>query len=113
VSFIFQLDTLARREILIYLVSIDDCNRVVLSSCQDEDYINASYVNIPLPGENKTLRYIATQGPLPHTVEDFWLLVWQEEIRTVAMVTPETERGRVKCHRCDFLFSIIIIITCF
>lgn len=92
---------------------------------QDGDYINASYINIPLPGNNKTLRYIATQGnffvnytikgylcilsnvlssfllgPLPHTVEEFWSLIWQQEgIRTVAMVTPEVERGRVKCHR--------------
>lgn len=79
-----------------------DCNRVVLSSCdnQDENYINASYINIPMPGGNKTLRYVATQGPLPHTVEDFWSLVWQEEgIRTIAMVTQESERGRIKCHR--------------
>ena len=44
---------------------LDDCNRVVLSSChQDGDYINASYVNIPLPGNNKTLHYIATQGTI-------------------------------------------------
>lgn len=84
------------------LFSTDDCNRVVLSSCdnQDENYINASYINIPMPGGNKTLRYVATQGPLPHTVEDFWSLVWQEEgIRTIAMVTQESERGRIKCHR--------------
>ena len=91
----------------------------MLQSCfQDSDYINASYINIPLPGSNNTLRYIATQGillckvcffnlnflpllgPLPQTVEDFWLLVWQhDKIRTLAMVTAEFERGRTKCHR--------------
>jgi len=40
----------------------DDCNRVVLQSCQDGDYINASYVSLPLPGVNNTLKYIAAQG---------------------------------------------------
>ena len=44
----------------------------MLSSChQDGDYINASYVNIPLPGNNKTLHYIATQGTI---LQYMWLL---------------------------------------
>ena len=40
----------------------DDCNRVVLQSSQDGDYINASYISLPLPGVNNTLQYIAAQG---------------------------------------------------
>lgn len=51
---------------------LDDCNRVVLSSYhQDGDYINASYINIPLPGNNKTLRYIATQGNILYNQRNF------------------------------------------
>jgi len=79
-------------------ISPYDCNRVVLQSSQDGDYINASYISLPLPGVNNTLQYIAAQGPLPHTVEDFWSLVWNQRAEAIAMVTPETERGSVKCH---------------
>jgi len=79
-------------------ISPYDCNRVVLQSCQDGDYINASYVSLPLPGVNNTLKYIAAQGPLPHTVEDFWSLVWHQRAEVIAMVTPEMERGSIKCH---------------
>ena len=78
-----------------------DCNRVVLSvkNAEETDYINASYVTLPSPRGRPLLRYIACQGPLAHTVEDFWSAIWQEGIRTVAMITPEEERGRIKCHR--------------
>ena len=41
---------------------------------------------------------IDSPGPLPHTVEDFWSLVWNQRAEAIAMVTPETERGSVKCH---------------
>ena len=34
----------------------------------DDDYVNASYVQ-PL---GTSRRYIATQGPLPATFNDFW-----------------------------------------
>ena len=37
-------------------------------------------------------------GPLPHTVEDFWSLVWHQRAEVIAMVTPEMERGSIKCH---------------
>jgi len=70
-----------------------------LDDSEDEDYINASYITMPSSERSNLLHYIATQGPLPHTVEDFWSLVWQEGVQTVAMVTPEEERGRIKCHR--------------
>ncbi|KAJ2453267.1 hypothetical protein EV183_002324 [Coemansia sp. RSA 2336] len=58
------------------------------------DYVNASYIAYfdgPL--------YIATQGPLPDTVNDFWLMVWEEQSRVIVMLTKEFEFGRPKCHR--------------
>ncbi|XP_050360780.1 tyrosine-protein phosphatase corkscrew-like isoform X2 [Nymphalis io] len=43
--------------------------------------------------------YIATQGCLPNTINDFWLMLWQEDVRVVAMITNEVERGKKKCER--------------
>lgn len=57
------------------------------------DYINANYISGEVPGSEH--RYIATQGCLPGTVNDFWGMVWQERTRVIVMTTNEVERGRV------------------
>uniref|UniRef100_A0A3Q0S5G3 Protein tyrosine phosphatase receptor type B n=1 Tax=Amphilophus citrinellus TaxID=61819 RepID=A0A3Q0S5G3_AMPCI len=57
------------------------------------DYINASYI----PGNNFRREYIATQGPLPGTKDDFWKMVWEQNVHNVVMVTQCVEKGRVKC----------------
>ncbi|XP_056682241.1 receptor-type tyrosine-protein phosphatase H [Monodelphis domestica] len=58
------------------------------------DYINASF----LPGLCDPREFIATQGPLPQTVGDFWRLVWEQQSRTIVMLTNCVESGRVKCE---------------
>ena len=47
-------------------------------------------------------RFVATQGALPATVNDFWRMVFQEGSRIIVMTTNETERGRVSLlvHHC-------------
>ncbi|KAJ6789947.1 hypothetical protein PWT90_06112 [Aphanocladium album] len=58
------------------------------------DYVNAS--NLSASRSNK--KYIATQGPLPATFEDFWSVVWEQDVRVIVMLTATTEGGQLKCH---------------
>ncbi|XP_030645845.1 receptor-type tyrosine-protein phosphatase beta [Chanos chanos] len=73
-----------------------DSTRVKLSYLEDDpcsDFINASYI----PGNNFRREYIATQGPLPGTKDDFWRMVWEQNVHNIVMVTQCVEKGRVKC----------------
>ncbi|XP_077565336.1 receptor-type tyrosine-protein phosphatase O isoform X2 [Stigmatopora nigra] len=73
-----------------------DFSRVRLMSLRDEegaDYINANYI----PGYKHPKEYIATQGPLPETRDDFWKMVLQQKSSIVVMLTQCSERRRVKC----------------
>uniref|UniRef100_A0A4W3KD04 protein-tyrosine-phosphatase n=1 Tax=Callorhinchus milii TaxID=7868 RepID=A0A4W3KD04_CALMI len=74
-----------------------DVTRVVLDG--SEDYINANYVNMEVSGTSILNRYIACQGPLPHTCPYFWQTIWNQQSSLVVMLTTLTERGRVKCHQ--------------
>lgn len=61
------------------------------------DYLNGSYLE---PGREFGCkrRYIATQAPLPCTFETFWTVVWEQNVRVIAMVTREHESGRLQSH---------------
>ena len=38
-------------------------------------------------------------GPLHHTTDDFWAMVWEQKCPLVVMLTTLVEQGRVKCHQ--------------
>ncbi|XP_029440307.1 LOW QUALITY PROTEIN: receptor-type tyrosine-protein phosphatase H [Rhinatrema bivittatum] len=59
------------------------------------DYINANYIL----GYSSDKEFIATQGPLPGTLGDFWRLVWEQHVGTIVMLTNCTESGKLKCER--------------
>ncbi|XP_051060327.1 tyrosine-protein phosphatase non-receptor type 18 isoform X3 [Phodopus roborovskii] len=72
-----------------------DETRVILSLLQEEglgDYINANFIR----GTDGSQAYIATQGPLPQTLLDFWRLVWEFGVKVILMACQETENGRTK-----------------
>ncbi|XP_049646272.1 tyrosine-protein phosphatase non-receptor type 18 [Suncus etruscus] len=74
-----------------------DKTRVILSLLQEEghgDYINGNFIR----GTDGRQAYIATQGPLPHTLMDFWRLVWEFGVKVILMACREVENGRNKCE---------------
>nr|XP_020469083.1 receptor-type tyrosine-protein phosphatase R isoform X2 [Monopterus albus] len=72
-------------------------SRVILKSKSHNDllssYINANYIRGYL-GDQKA--YIATQGPMVNTVNDFWQMAWQEESPVIVMITKLKEKNE-KC----------------
>ncbi|KAI1882071.1 hypothetical protein AGOR_G00246910 [Albula goreensis] len=72
-------------------------SRVILKTKNIYDplssYINANYIRGYL-GDEKT--YIATQGPMINTVNDFWQMTLQEDCPVIVMITKLKEKNE-KC----------------
>lgn len=58
------------------------------------DYFNANHIKAAW--SNK--RYISTQAPIPSTFNDFWSVIWQQDVRVIVMLTAEKEGAQVKAH---------------
>ena len=95
---------------LAYLLSISSCLIALILSVKhtrvrllqrNEDiydsYINANYINSSTSRNDQL--FIATQGPLESTVENFWRMVDQERISLIVMLTHTKEHTKVKCHQ--------------
>ncbi|XP_063908292.1 receptor-type tyrosine-protein phosphatase S-like [Zophobas morio] len=72
-----------------------DDTRVILQGNSEGDYINANYVD----GYDVPKAFIATQAPLPSTVDDFWYMIWQDNVKIIVMLTEIEENGRVKSEK--------------
>ncbi|NWI10847.1 PTPRA phosphatase, partial [Crypturellus soui] len=60
---------------------------------ENTDYVNASFID----GYRQKDSYIASQGPLQHTIEDFWRMIWEWKSCSIVMLTELEERGQEKC----------------
>ncbi|OWF52370.1 tyrosine-protein phosphatase non-receptor type 5-like [Mizuhopecten yessoensis] len=73
-------------------------SRVILPDSEWDplsSYINANYIR-GYDGEPHA--YVATQGPMSHTIVDFWRMVWAEKAPIIVMITKLKEKGRPKCE---------------
>ncbi|KAL3881881.1 hypothetical protein ACJMK2_028269 [Sinanodonta woodiana] len=75
-----------------------DHSRVKLQLLDEDDptsdYINANFI----PDLKRQRVYIATQGPLPGTIDDFWRMIWEHKVSIIVMLTKCKEGSRVKCE---------------
>ncbi|XP_053961046.1 tyrosine-protein phosphatase Lar isoform X1 [Anastrepha ludens] len=62
---------------------------------EGSDYINASFID----GYRYRSAYIAAQGPVQDTAEDFWRMLWEHNSTIVVMLTKLKEMGREKCYQ--------------
>jgi receptor-type tyrosine-protein phosphatase R len=60
------------------------------------EYINANFIR---GIDGSPAAYIATQGPKPETVGDFWRMVWEQIVVVIVMLTGFVEQGKTKCER--------------
>nr|XP_039259555.1 uncharacterized protein LOC120336013 [Styela clava] len=72
-----------------------DLSRVLLDGEGNMSYINACYIN----GFRKAKKFIATQGPLPSTVNDFWRMIVEHKVNCIVMLTKCMENGKKKCEK--------------
>jgi receptor-type tyrosine-protein phosphatase N len=76
-----------------------DQTRVILNALvngSNSDYINASTV---MDHDPRNPAYIITQGPMTHTVADFWQMVWEQGSVVIVMLSKLSENGYQLCHR--------------
>lgn len=53
------------------------------------DYFNANFIKFPQINNN--FHYIATQAPLPNTINDFWDMIWNEKIKVIISLNSNEE----------------------
>ncbi|KAF5902982.1 receptor-type tyrosine-protein phosphatase N2-like isoform X1, partial [Clarias magur] len=92
-----QRDSNAKKNRMTAIIPYDH-SRICLkleNSQSNSEYINASPI---MDHDPRSPAYIATQGPLPSTVSDFWQMVWESGCVVIVMLTPLTESGVKQCY---------------
>jgi len=59
---------------------------------EGSDFINANVMRLG------SKSYISCQAPMPHTIADFWRMIWEQQSTVIVMLTKLIENDRVKAH---------------
>ncbi|GMS95639.1 hypothetical protein PENTCL1PPCAC_17814 [Pristionchus entomophagus] len=62
---------------------------------EDQSYIHANFCTTPKDEK----RFICTQGPNEATYNDFWSMIYQEEVEFIVMLCNFLEMGKPKCDK--------------
>ncbi len=81
--------------------SVYNCSNVCVCVC------------VCVQGYRQKDSYMACQGPLQHTIEDFWRMIWEWRSCSIVMLTELEERGQVSspafflfvCNICKYANS--------
>ena len=67
------------------------CGYGTTNAKEKDEYLNANYVD----GFRRPQAYIATQGPIQSTVNLFWRVVFEQDIKIIVMITHLYKAGKV------------------
>jgi protein tyrosine phosphatase len=65
----------------------------IYGNAETTDYINASWIR----GFDKRSTFIAAQGPMEQTLDDFWQMIEDNKVEIIVMLTTTEENGVLKC----------------
>ncbi|KAJ8298905.1 hypothetical protein KUTeg_022965 [Tegillarca granosa] len=81
----------------------DSFDNIILRKNKIRDEVTEKIKNGTLQEQhkvpNKDSTYIATQGPMKNTVEDFWRMIWQTKSSVIVMLTNVIEKNQVTCFQ--------------
>lgn len=77
-------------------VLANEDTRVRLNDLKN-DYINANHIKYN--NTNYNINIISTQAPLPHTIRDFWKMVWDQKTSVIVMLTDFIENNTIKSDK--------------
>ena len=66
------------------------------SDDERNEYINASWLNTCTRMEKS---FVATQGPMSNTFNNFWKMCWQYEIENILMLCNFNENDKQQCEQ--------------
>lgn len=52
--------------------------------------------NTFIKGYDRHSKFIATQGPMENTIDDFWTMVWEQNVTGIVMLTQTREKENVR-----------------
>ncbi len=86
------MNTKYTKALLQNIMSISDTFILNSAFCQTVCSILQYFVRVIVRKEP----IIATQGPLPITVNDFWRMMWEQQCRCIVMLCKTEENEQVK-----------------